>query len=143
MKDKVIIYNCFFFILYIEICGDNMEKVKIRCISYDSICLYRYKVKIYNSRKELIYEKEVINDNFLYVDLEIDELYKIKVIPFYSFNYKIMCKSFIVKKGCCDILFLFNSYNRYFKSKFTLTDSNYKNLEIQKGEIYLWLDPIQ
>lgn len=114
--------------------------LKIKCYTRDSINNYLYFIEIYNSKSELIY-KAFTEDGLLTYNISYPDIYKIVVKPLSNLYPQIICK--ILKLDLYhtyNINFVFYKYcyvsKRYIT--FNFTDKNYKNLLIEKGEIFLW-----
>lgn len=92
-------------------------------------------ILIYNSNNRLIYKSRT-NNGRVNVCLREKEIYKITICS------KNMTKLFYLNSGCSFIMFYVNycfnnnSENTRVRT-FLLTDRNYKDLRIERGDIYL------
>ena len=98
---------------------------------------YQACIHIYDKNKKLLYHKKTYNGKTT-VYLKPNEAYRLIAT---SYNEKID-KLFYVDKKTKVITFIFNR-SIYIPKKlrtiiFLLTDANYNNLPIEKGEMILW-----
>ena len=118
------------------------KTTEIKCLICDSIEEYHFYITIYNSSNEIVYKsyvssKEVINFEVPYVDE-----YKFEIKPEEKIFPLKICQKF--KLVPCLFLCIYFNFYKYcvfdlpHYITFNLTDKNYKNLPIMKGEIILW-----
>lgn len=100
---------------------------------------YQACVNIYDNNN-LLYERRTYNGKVI-IDLRENKLYKIVAT---SIN-EIINTSIYVTKNNCKYIFKYNRsiLQNYYSSDlrtitFLLTDANYNNLPIEKGELFLW-----
>ena len=105
-----------------------MKNIKIIIIGSGYCNIYQPNIKIYKE-KELIYDGYTYNGE-LELCLEENSVYKL----IGTLNNRIIKIAFYVDKNINKYIFNFFSIKRII---FLLTDFNYKNLPIKKGEILL------
>lgn len=100
---------------------------------------YQACVNIYDNNN-LLYERRTYNGKVI-IDLRENKLYKMVAT---SIN-EIINTSIYVTKNNCKYIFKYNRsiLQNYYSSDlrtitFLLTDANYNNLPIEKGELFLW-----
>ena len=113
------------------------KKINIKCIS-QGICSKKCHIEVYDEKSNILFNK--VTDNNGYISFALEHLKAYKII---ATN---MCD--ISKRKC--LVFLINNnmpnnINIYLENEkmpkkitFNLTDSNYKDLPIEKGRIILW-----
>lgn len=118
------------------------NKIKLTCYTCNSLNILKYHIFIYNLENKLIINKTIKENDVLYFELPCFDIYKIKIIM-YDYIPRIIYKtSFYYSKNCNKLSFAFKipNINTSIKKPITLTitDQNYKDLQIAKGEIHLW-----
>ena len=98
---------------------------------------YQACIHIYDKKEKLIYYKKTYNGTIA-ICLKENETYRL-IATSYG---EIIDKIFYIDKDTKKITFIFNR-SIYIPSKlktiiFLLTDANYNNLPIEKGEMILW-----
>ena len=116
-----------------------MKEIKLKFIGAGYKNLYQVFVKLYDE-----------NDNLIYIGKTYNGILKIKLIPnkVYKIKAKFLSESInatlYVKRSINKYIFIF-SHSLISRNNpnertitFLLTDLNYENLKIEKGEMYLW-----
>ena len=98
-------------------------------IRINNINLLNYKISVYTNKNELLLEQ--INCNYIVFNAPYCGLYKIKITNNEPINI-------YITKTNCHTMNLFLGQKRETKKTFILTDANYPNLKIEKGELILW-----
>ena len=109
-----------------------MKKINIHFNGLGYQNIFQATIKVYKDKKCIIKQK-TYNGNIT-LELEENNLYHVVAI---SNNEKIIKNIYLSKKDLC-LCFSFPRAIIKNKVTFYLTDSNYKNLKIMKGEILLW-----
>ena len=115
-----------------------MILLKNICFKLTGVSLYMKKIiKIYDLDGHIVYDKVVCNNSFN-VCLKTHCCYKIII----KTKYDYLCKTIYVKNQNCIYLFFDNALFIYNQNSnritFYLTDYNYENLPIEKGEMIIW-----
>lgn len=113
------------------------EKLKLSCFINNSLDSYQYHFFIYDLRDNLIFDKFINQDNFVYFIPPYCGVYKIKIVIFQRIPQFVYQGAFFYKKNYDRLSFYFN-YSSFSPIVIKLTDQYYKGLEIKKGEIKLW-----
>lgn len=119
-------------------------EIKIRCISNDCDCL-QYAVTVLNSRNQIVYQGYTTDAGVTEFRVDAQDEYEIRVVSPQCMSPRVACR-WVKLNPCetCGLYFVFRSPIVLLpvpKSTIHLTDQNYTNLPITKGEISLW--PIQ
>ncbi|MBR2828817.1 MAG: hypothetical protein IKE70_06265 [Bacilli bacterium] len=109
-----------------------MKIIKINFKGLGYCDTFQAKVKVYHNNK-CIKIKETYNGSVTF-NLEENQIYQIKAI---SENERVI-KNIYVSEKDLNLCFAFKRALVENKVTFYLTDSNYENLKIMKGEIILW-----
>ena len=116
-----------------------MKKIKINFIGTGYYNLYQAKVNIYNENNDLVYQGKTYN-GVIYVNLEPNKIYRLESLLLTEY----INITFYTKMHIKEYTFIFENAIITQNSQktntvtFLLTDLNYKNLKIEKGEIVLW-----
>lgn len=113
-----------------------MKRVNIKCIVCNSLCNYRYYIKILDMYNNIVYEDSDFNGN-LFINVYKNNVYRIVIIPkIHIYPYAINRKIIITENDI--YTFRFSFYKRNDNNiTFRLTDIFYSGLPIKKGEIIL------
>ena len=116
-----------------------MKKITLRFIGVGYDNLYQAIVEIYNSKQKLIYKGKTYNGS-IKICLKTNDYYCIKA---YFLNEYIDTIIYVNNyKNDYILIFdhsIININNRETNTvTFLLTDSYYKNLKIEKGELIIW-----
>lgn len=122
-----------------ELCINGQTTVK--CVT-DICCNSVFCVTVYDSKDCIVFSGTTDHRGSISFDICSEDEYRIKITGHNCSNPAISSRwvRLYPFKNCC-IYFCFNfkMFSRHEISKdFTLTDYNYSNLPIPKGEIYLW-----
>ena len=109
-----------------------MKKLNIYFKGLGYCDIFQAKVRVYR-KNQCIKEKETFNGKVSF-NLEENQIYHIIAI---SKNETIE-KNIYLSKEDLNLCFAFNRALLENRITFYLTDSNYENLKIMKGEIVLW-----
>ncbi|MBP3635891.1 MAG: hypothetical protein J6J17_05540 [Bacilli bacterium] len=119
----------------------NDDKIKIKCKVLDSIDEYKFNIKIYDSYNTLIYCGNTDESGTMYFKPKYYGVYKVIITNKKNIYPRKLCSSILIYNNYCHT-FLFSFYkclkNKNNPITIILTDKNYKNLPIEKGEILLW-----
>lgn len=118
-----------------------MKCLKIKCRVCSTIEPSLFYIKIYNMRKELIYDAVTDNLGCVLFNFPDNGIYNITITSSNNLVPKEIRSVLCVYDFCPDtLLFNFNNINNYesLPIKFIVTDTNYKGLPITKGELILW-----
>ena len=112
---------------------------QIKCFLDSSIDGECYSICIYNDKKELLYQGKTDCNGVLCFRFPHNGIYKI-IVKSHCFPCPLCKIVYINSKQCNIIPIIFHNpkTNRTPMIHFTLTDQNYKDLPIEKGEITLW-----
>ena len=113
------------------------NKLKINCFIHNSLDRYQYHISIYDLQDNLIFDKLIKQDNFVYFIPPYHGVYKIKIIVLEKIPIAIYHTTFLYKPGYDHISFYFYRYN-HSPIVIQLTDQYYTGLKIQEGEMRLW-----
>lgn len=115
-----------------------MNECKVNCVVTDSIDNYVYNIHIYDSKQQLIYCDSHSNGHVHFN--ATNGLYQIQIQPVGRIYPRIVCKYIYVLTGSCNSFYFFFRKNLFRKRKITfwVTDKNYQDLPIEKGEMILW-----
>lgn len=118
----------------------NNNKVKIKCRVFDSIDIYKYNIKIYDLDNRLIYCENTDEMGIVYFEPKNYGLYKIVITNNDNMYPRKIYSNILIFNNYHTFLFIFykNLINKFNSVTIILTDKNYKNLPIEKGEILLW-----
>ena len=113
-----------------------MKKIKLKFIGLGLKNKYQAHIIIYDNNSNIIYDGDTYN-GFIIVTLNTKTAYIIKATSLGDYIYSI----FYVDNENCEYKFIFsrsiyNTNNNIIT--FLLTDYNYRNLPIEKGELILW-----
>lgn len=117
--------------------GSKIKKVVLQFIGTGIKNEFQAYVKIYDTCGNLLYQKNTYNGELI-VNLEENKAYNLVAI---SYDEKIEVFFYITKnKRKYTFVFARSIYERSAirTITFLLTDANYNNLPIEKGEIILW-----
>lgn len=117
------------------------ENVQIKCYIDGCLDIVKCEVKIYDSNNNLFCEGKTNEFGIFNFIPTKGSIYKIVIKPIKNclYPYKI-CKIYYSNNITKNIPFIFFKYIPKFHHfiTFKLTDENYKNLPIEKGEIKIW-----
>lgn len=114
-----------------------MKKIEIVVLSNITINL-NCKLLIFDSKNNLIYSSNEQNNSFIF-NAEINKCYN---LIFFNNHFYYKTSIIILDKYNMPYYIYINFLKKHF-IKINLVDSNYKNLKIERGEIYLWENLIQ
>lgn len=115
--------------------------IKIKCLLCNSIDIYKYEIFIYDIDGNIVYNGKTNDKGYILFKVPYLGIYKIIIKAEKNICPKIISEKILIHKNCPNtILFTFKKLNKNYLSPITikLTDKNYKNLPIEKGEIRLW-----
>lgn len=118
-----------------------MKCLKIKCRVCGTMEPAQFYIKIYNIKKELIFDSVTDSLGCVVVNFPYDGVYNITITSSNNLVPKEIKRVLYVYDFCPDtLLFNFNNINNYESApiKFVVTDTNYKGLPIMKGELILW-----
>lgn len=118
-----------------------LKKIKIKCLVSNSLDIYKYHIKIYDSKGNIICDSSADDRGVLYFEPKYFEVYKVVVnIRAKIYPNKIIRNVIFTDNGCDTLVFAFK---KLCPIVIKLTDKNYRNLKVEKGEIILWQDHIR
>lgn len=112
--------------------------VTLKCRKYDSLSVPLYHIYVYNINNNIIVDGYTNNLGNIKIEFPHDGIYKVHIIN--SKNGNKNCIVILINKNFPSELFIVNEVKRNSSRSIhlILTDKNYKNLPIMKGEIILW-----
>lgn len=114
------------------------KSVTLKCKKNDSLNVPLYRIRIYDITDNLIIDNYTNKVGIININFPNYGIYKIHIIN--SRKVMINCIVVLINKDFPNELLIVNEIKRnsYHSINFILTDKNYKNLPIMKGEIFLW-----
>lgn len=109
-----------------------MKRIKIKCLVSNNLNIYKYHIKIYDSRGNIICDRGADDRGILYFEPKCFEVYKVVVnICAKIYPNTIIRNVVFTDNGCNTLVFAFK---KLCPIVIKLTDKNYRNLKERKGK---------
>lgn len=114
-----------------------IRKIKVKFRMIDSLCIPNYKIEIYDKYHNLVFDEFADESGCICFDATYFGIYKIVIYNFYL--QKMCIPIFVSENNSKELSIILDETSINKRSiAMNLTDQNYKDLPINRGEIILW-----